>query len=475
MKTLPLFVLLFCAAVGQAKVTAQHFEPGHVPAFIGRSDISVGTLVVTADADEAAAAVSLALKAPRARLPKAIRLGKIEGKLAGGKATFRVPLRKGENRFEVYPDPGTPSSLTDCLSIEGSPVRIGSVVTWPNQRIADRNRTSKNFRIPGIAETRRGTLVATFDIRYANGRDLPGDICVGVSVSHDKGLSWSPIVTAIDYKDLPGGKGVGDPCILVDPANNRVWIMAVNSSKRTNPIWSKSGTLNPAECGQLVLAYSDDEGKTWSKPINVTAEAKRLGDPDTASWGGVLQGPGQGIAMKDGTLVFPAQAWGNGGKAPHHGFLVYSKDHGKTWKGSKGMPFGGSESTVAEIEPGVLILNTREGKAGERITGITRDMGETWDPYPHTPLRQTQCQASMLRIGRNLLFSHPASMARRENMTLRVSKDKGKTWSEGLLYDRRPCVGYSSLCPVGSDSVGILYEGDGRYHYFLRVPLKNLR
>lgn len=201
------------------------------------------------------------------------------------------------------------------------------------------------------------------------------------------------------------------------------------------------------------------------------------GQPDTKDWGCLFQGPGAGIAMADGTLVFPAQVWGNNGGAPHHGVLVYSKDHGKTWTSSKAMPYGGSESTVAEIEPGVLLLNTREGLgARSRTSAVTRDLGETWEKLDTTPLRQPNnlCQAALLKVGDTLVFSNP-NAADRSHMTLRTSRDGGRTWSDGFVYDARGCAGYSSLCTVGDDAVGVLYEGNSDYHYFLRIPLGELR
>lgn len=89
-------------------------------------------------------------------------------------------------------------------------------------------------------------------------------------------------------------------------------------------IWgSKSGDNSPEVCGQLVLAYSDDDGLTWSKPINITEQTKNK------DWRILFNGPGNGICMKDGTLVFAAQYWD--GKGVPWSTIVYSKDRGKTW------------------------------------------------------------------------------------------------------------------------------------------------
>ncbi|HAC72482.1 MAG TPA: sialidase, partial [Porphyromonadaceae bacterium] len=59
--------------------------------------------------------------------------------------------------------------------------------------------------------------------------------------------------------------------------------------------------MDEKRTGQLILTKSMDDGKTWSDPINITSQVK---DP---SWHLLLQGPGRGITMQDGTLVFPIQ------------------------------------------------------------------------------------------------------------------------------------------------------------------------
>ncbi|HBK93521.1 MAG TPA: sialidase, partial [Porphyromonadaceae bacterium] len=59
--------------------------------------------------------------------------------------------------------------------------------------------------------------------------------------------------------------------------------------------------MDEKRTGQLILTKSMDDGKTWSEPINITSQVK---DP---SWHLLLQGPGRGITMQDGTLVFPIQ------------------------------------------------------------------------------------------------------------------------------------------------------------------------
>lgn len=477
-KTFVSLSLIFAASAAFAvpTLTEFRFDANGTPAFIGRNDLPVGQLSLQSTERADKTAVTVSIKGTDTSDLAQLRLGPTVGQISGDTVTFQVPVHQGLSTYTVYAVPSKTADLRRKIVIEGVGVRIGSLVTSPNQAVTDVGRNSRNFRIPGIVETPKGTLVAVFDNRFNHPGDLPADITVGVSTSTDGGTTWSPIRTALNCEGYDGGVGVGDPCVLVDPSNGRIWIAGLRSPKSGHPIWrSVKGSVSPADCGQFILAYSDDEGQTWSKPINITLDVKRPNDPDTKDWGCLFQGPGAGIAMADGTLVFPAQIWGHNGGAPHHGVLVYSKDHGQTWTSSAQMPFGGSESTVAEIEPGVLLLNTREGMgAASRTSAITRDMGKTWEKLETTPLRQpgNLCQAALLKIGERLYFSNPNAWSR-SAMSIRTSDDKGKTWSAGLIYDPRACAGYSSLCTVGEDSIGVIYEGNSDYHYFLRIPLKD--
>lgn len=85
---------------------------------------------------------------------------------------------------------------------------------------------------------------------------------------------------------------------------------------------SKSG-MTPEETGQFVLVKSEDDGLTWSEPINITSQIKN------PKWRLFFNGPGMGISMKNGTLVFPAQYRDQNGVP--HSTIVYSTDHGANW------------------------------------------------------------------------------------------------------------------------------------------------
>lgn len=325
---------------------------------------------------------------------------------------------------------------------------------------------SKCYRIPGMVRSKAGTLVAAYDIRYDHSRDLPANIDVGVSRSPDGGWTWEPMRVAIDMGDDPkfGHDGVGDPAILADPKTGRLWITALWS--HGNRSWNGSGPgLKPEETGQLVLVHSDDDGKTWSKPVNLTEQLK---DP---AWRLFFNGPGAGIVLRDGTLVFAAQYRAADGIP--WSTLISSKDGGKTWQRGIGVKSDTTEAQVAELADGSIMINCRDNRGGSRTVATTKDLGRTWQLHPtdRKALREPVCMGSLLAWEGALWFSNPDSTKGRHSMTLKRSDDQGMSWPEKQqwLYDSREGFGYSCLAPIDEKHLGVIYEGSGSL-YFLRLP-----
>ena len=338
---------------------------------------------------------------------------------------------------------------------------------------------SNTYRIPGLATTPKGTLIAVYDIRWKNGGDLPGDIDVGMSRSTDGGHHWGAMKTIMDMGDARqwNHDGIGDPAILVDQQNGNIFVFALWSHGNRGWHGSAAG-MSPEETGQLMMTRSTDDGKTWSAPSNITAQLKQ------PSWRLMLQGPGRGITMRDGTLVLPMQYRDSveAGSLPSS-FLATSSDHGKTWQSSSAPKDNTTEAQVVELSDGSLMLNMRDNRGGSRSVYVTDDLGKTWQQHSTSrdALREPVCMASIINIpGRpqTLLFSNPdVSSAPRRNMTLKASLDDGKSWplENQLLIDQGQSAGYSCMTMIDANTVGILFEGSLSHLTFMRIPLKALR
>lgn len=343
---------------------------------------------------------------------------------------------------------------------------------------------SAAFRIPGLVTTNKGTLLGVYDVRYNSSVDLQEHVDVGLSRSTDGGKTWEKMRLPLAFGEtggLPAAQnGVGDPSILVDTKTNTVWVVAAWTHGMGNQRawWSSHPGMDVNHTAQLVMSKSTDDGKTWSEPINVTEQVK---DP---SWYFLLQGPGRGITMSDGTLVFPIQYIGSD-RIPNAG-IMYSKDSGKTWKIHNHARTNTTEAQVAEVEPGVLMLNMRDNRGGSRAVYTTTDLGETWKEHEssRTALIEPVCMASLISVKAKdnvlkkdiLIFSNPNSTKNRNNMTIKVSLDGGKTWSpeHQVLVDEGYGWGYSCLSMVDKETVGILYESSVAHMTFQTVKLKDL-
>lgn len=433
-------------------------------------------------------------------------------------------LQKGNNYFVLSYELKNNASLTEkidasCISVKfnnGSSVadierESGSI----KQRVGVAVRKHKDdgvhtYRIPGLTTTNNGTLLAVYDVRRDSGRDLQGDIDIGLSRSIDGGNSWEPMRIVLDMKEwgnLPQKyNGVSDACILVDKNSGHIyvaglwmygvinkdgkWLEGLNEeSTQWNHQWRNRGSqpgFSPKETSQFLISKSVDDGKTWSKPVNITKMCKKK------EWWLWAPAPGHGITLTDGTLVFPTQGRDKTGLPFSN--ITYSKDGGKTWITSNAAYRNTTESMAAELTDGSIMLNMRDnrnrknkGATNGRAICVTKDMGETWTEHPtsHGVLNEPVCMASIhkhIYKDKNgkmcsvLLFSNPNTKNGRYNMTIKVSFDDGKTWPKKnwMLLDAGWSAGYSCLTSVDEKTIGILYEGSQAHMTFEAIPLREL-
>ena len=432
-------------------------------------------------------------------VPSAFTLFEFELPVAVGKHTFLLDFRGKDEadpagRLKIESVAFTFSNGMSAqykAKPEDPTLRFGRIVRAAGQDGAD------TYRIPGLVTTNTGTLVAVYDIRYNSSKDLQEDIDIGMSRSTDGGRTWEPMKVIMDmgeYGGLPQNlNGTGDPSILYDHISGTLWVAALwmsGSAPDKMLWWASQPGMTPQETGQFMLVKSTDDGLTWSEPINITQQIK---DP---AWQLLLQGPGRGITLDDGTLVFPAQFKADigikaldGGQYTCHSTIVYSRDGGETWAIGTGAKSNTTEAQVVQLSDGSLMLNMRDdrnradkGATNGRAVAVTADMGQTWTVHPssNSALPEPNCMASLIsariRIDgedRNaLFFSNPNDKSSRVKMTVKMSPDEGMTWPEANQIELFAPSGYGYSCMTMVDNchVGILYEGEKEL-YFQKIPV----
>jgi sialidase-1 len=243
-----------------------------------------------------------------------------------------------------------------------------------------------------------------------------------ILIRSKKGEAYMNPVPLIDKKD-------GTIFLLLNKCSS--WGETENAGKGATEVW---------------FIKSIDEGATWTEPVNITHNA-----------GNIALGPGIGIQLKDGRLVFPV-----------YDGIIYSDNHGKSWKAGNKTSAPVNECQVTELVDGSLMLNTR-GYPRRTVT-ISNDNGNTWGaPYEDSTLTDSKiwggCQASLIRYTRQdegfdknrMLFANPADSLYRFDMTVRMSYDEGKTWPVARTI-KKGTGAYSSLTILPDGSIGIVYE-----------------
>ena len=264
-------------------------------------------------------------------------------------------------------------------------------------------------------------------------------------------------------------------------------------------IYFKQSDKNPfrvANTSYLWMSYSDDDGKTWSAPKDITPGIRQ-------DWMKFLgTGPGTGIVLRTGAhkgrILVPAYTTNNishlGGSQSSR--LIYSDDHGQTWHAGESpndnRPVGNSvihssnmnkssaqntESTVLQLNNGDVKLFMR-GLTGDLQVATSKDGGVTWEKtikrYPEVKDAYVQMSAiHTMHDGKEyILLSNAAGPGRERKNGLvhlaRVEENGELTWLKHNPIQNGEFA-YNSLQELGGGEYGLLYEHreNGQNYYTL--------
>ena len=326
------------------------------------------------------------------------------------------------------------------------------------------------FRIPAVIVTPKGTVLAFCEGRKTSRADH-GDIDLVLKRSTDGGRTWGPL--ELVYEEGGSAKvTIGNPCPVIDRSTERLWLPFCRKNRN------------------VLITYSDDDGRTWSEPHDVTKDVK------PSHWRWYATGPGVGIQLTRGPhagrLVIPCDhTEPYQGRMPQFSHVFFSDDRGRSWRLGGTVGADTDECQAVELADGRLMLNMRNyhGRAGgqkdkDRMRAIaySADGGQSWSPIQFDrTLIEPICQASFLRYqfpedGRDgiVLFSNPASRTTRHRLTVRLSRDEGRTWPVARLLHAGPAA-YSCLTVLPDGTIGCLFEAGEKHAYetilFARFPL----
>jgi sialidase-1 len=340
--------------------------------------------------------------------------------------------------------------------------QLQSTLLWPSG-----TEGYETFRIPGIVATPKGTILA-----YGVGRRFLkdgdwSDSDILLRRSLDQGKTWE-----VSHKIAGDGHGVTDnPVAIASRKKGRVHFLYQHNYER------------------IFYMQSNDDGATFSPPVDITSALEAL--RSQFAWTVVALGPGHAIELRNGRLLVPVwMAEGvqtvNGRRrhAPSGITTLYSDNGGKSWQhgdiiavNSQGME-NPNEMQLIQLADGTVMANIRTGdQARLRAIAFSPDGIHNWTkPVFDSHLYDPICAAGIVRYSmappddRNrILFVNPDSESLpeahrgnsgpRQNLTLKMSEDEGRTWPiQRLLH--AGTSGYSDIAVAPNKNIYVLYESN---------------
>ena len=390
--------------------------------------------------------------------------------------------RRSEDKGKTWSDRVTITNLRDNPKASnpsiGSPVNIDMVLVQDpaTKRIFSiYDMFPEGQGIFGMAAQREAAYKQidgkTYQILYKEGEE-------GSYTIRENGTVYTPDGKATDYRVVinpvkPAYSDKGDLYQGEQLLGNIYF-----TSNKTSP-------FRVAKDSYLWMSYSDDDGKTWSAPQDITPMVKS----DWMKFLGV--GPGTGITLHTGPhkgrIIVPVYTTNqtnhlNGSQSSR---IIYSDDHGKTWHMGDAVndnrPVGNeiihsstmkndgaqnTESSVVQLNNGDVKLFMR-GLTGNLQVATSKDGGVTWEKeikhYPEVKDAYVQMSAiQTMHDGKEyILLSNAAGPGRERKNGLvhlaRVEENGELTWLKHNLIQSGKFA-YNSIQDLGNGEYGLLYE-----------------
>lgn len=302
------------------------------------------------------------------------------------------------------------------------------------------------YRIPAMITAPNGDIIVAIDERVESCADLNSnnDINIVARRSSDNGKTWLDIESIINF---PFGQSASDPSMILDEETDEIFLFY-----NFMDLMKENGVY------YLHVIKSSDNGKTWSKPEDITSQITK---PEWHTDFKFITS-GRGIQTRSGKLLHTMVNL----KSGLH--LFGSNNHGDTWFFIDTPITPADESKVMELADGTWMINSRVHNKGLRIIHTSKDEGKTWHTKEEPQLIDPGNNASFIRYTsttdgydkNRILFSNSNDKKERRNLTVRISYDEGKTWSKGkTIY--AGSAAYSSMTILKNGDIGLLFEKEG--------------
>lgn len=230
--------------------------------------------------------------------------------------------------------------------------------------------TGVPYRIPALAATRGGQLVALTDRRPCGADIGGGQVDILMRTSRDNGHTWSKASEVLVGKGPGNGRftGFGDACLVADRRRDELLLVTCSG----DIYYRNSSVAHHQGIEVLHATYDRRAGQwRWSEPTDVSDHFYRTLFGGRV--GGMFMSSGricQSSRVKTGRYhrVYAALCTHRGN------FVVYSDDFGRTWavlgSAEQSCAPRGDEAKCEELPDGSVLLSSR--KNGGRWFNIFR-------------------------------------------------------------------------------------------------------
>jgi sialidase-1 len=337
------------------------------------------------------------------------------------------------------------------------------------------------YHIPSLVVTPGGAVLACCEARLNAKYGDWGPIDILMRRSTDGGLTWD-MARKIAH--------LGDPVPLYEFAPNRNDPNCADGQVINNPtliadhVTGQVHMLYCVEYHRCFYMVSDDDGQTFSKPVQIT-DCMNVWKKQV-DWKIIATGPGHGIQLRNGRLIVPTwlSTGGDNGYEHHPNTLsvLYSDDHGKTWHAGDILApieneWNLNETEAVELSDGSVMFNIRNTRTeNHRMISTSPNGATNWtEPIFEEQLFEPVCMASIINLGptenggpNRIAYSGPAGQrfrtdrqdrthhCKREDLTIRLSLDDARTWSFAREL-QHGLTGYSDLAVLPDQTILCLY------------------
>lgn len=289
-----------------------------------------------------------------------------------------MKVENGETRSTIFTQTGENKGITFSNYL----VTVRRFMQEPEEQfdIFITTATSIPYRIPAIAKTQNGNLIAVADYRHSGadiGMATNGRIDIRGRISKDNGKTWGTIFSIIEGQGAAAAANnsmyvaFGDPCLVADSESPKVMLLTCSGN-----VSFPNGQRNNHQ--GIARFYSDDNGENWGEPVDISESIYEQFD-ERADGGIRCMFIGSGKISQSKTVKVgdyyrlycaPLVKLANGSNV---NFVLYSDDFGGTWKVLGGVenspiPSSGDEPKADELPNGNIIISSRT--SGGRIYNI---------------------------------------------------------------------------------------------------------